>query len=168
MLVNQMSDVSLMRKAFLELKSVHADVVSSNGSVAAFDFVGSTKMRETLPDGVQIIWIVPNVWESVNGPWRKLPVHGGLQTAALYVRNLGLLTDAPSAYAATDLGSVTLNGVQTRKYHVVEKAGGTAVDIWIDAHHLPVMARGQARLGGATMTITYSQFNSVTDIAPPM
>jgi hypothetical protein len=168
MLVNQMSDVSVTRKAFVELKSVHADVVSSNGTVAAFDFVGTTKMRETLPDGVQIIWIVPNVWESVNGAWRKLPVHGGFQTAAQYVRNFGLLTETVSAYAATNLGNVTLNGQNTRKYRLLEKATGRTVDIWIGENHLPVMAQGQARRGGATMTITYSQFNRVTDIVPPM
>jgi hypothetical protein len=165
--VDQPNDVLSIRKSFLALKSVHADVVSSNGTIAAFDFVGGNKMHETLPQGVEIVWIVPDVWESINGTWRKLPIHGGFQEAVLYVRTLGLENGDASRYTVRDPGKEVVNGIETQKYHVVERQTGRVVDIWVDANRMPVKVQGMARRDGAVMTITYSEYNTVADIGVP-
>jgi hypothetical protein len=158
------ADMVAMGQAFTAVHSFHADITSSRGTMS-MDMIKPDKMHMTMGDGkMQMIEIGSDMWVNSTGSWQHMHLPGNmLQRPMDMARNAGLSGNGPKDYTITDLGPAMLNGKPTHKYHMVNK-NGEAVDMWV-ANNLPVQVQ---IAGSAPATITYSEYNSVPDITPPM
>ena len=66
------SPLDPMAKAFANVKSVHADIKMSRGTVG-IDMIMPDKFHETMFNGMQVIMIGSDMWVSQGGKWTKMP-----------------------------------------------------------------------------------------------
>ena len=159
------SDMVAMGQAFASVHSFHADVTTATGATVSMDVIQPDKCRITMNGKMQMIEIGSDTWMNMNGSWQHLPMAGAMAQRPLdMARNAGMQGHGASDYAITDLGPAMLGAVPTHKYHMVGKNGDT-VDMWV-SKNLPLQVQATGKAG--TATITYSEFNSVPDITPPM
>jgi hypothetical protein len=161
-------DLSQARKAFAALKSVHADMKLPDGRAASMDMIEPHKVHATF-SGMQFISIGQDVWINMGGRWVKAPRSAGrsAQTMVETAQNPGLETNVRGNCTVTDAGPAPVGRIATRKYHMICKdTSDRAIDVWVGMNHLPVQI--QILRGKGLTTITYSKYNSVADITPPM
>jgi hypothetical protein len=161
------ADMVAMGHAFAAVKSYHADITTSRGTMS-MDMIVPDTFHVTMNAGkMQVIKIGDNMWVNMNGQWRQMPAMSGamVQRPLDVARNAGIEGKVSSDYTITDEGPALVNGVPSHKYHMVNKTDGNAVDVWL-SKSLPVQVQVNGKEG--TSTIVYSEYNSVPDITPPM
>ena len=172
-LADPAGDINQAVKAFAAVKSVHIDVTGGNGMTGSEDMVAPNKSHITynmMGRQMQMIRIGQDVWVNAMGSWSKgthymstNPIVTQMDAAqAILNKN----KDVREKYKVTDAGSGMVNGTTAHKYHMVDKGNGSQIDVYLAPNHLPLqIVFGKGDQG---MTWTYSQYNSVSDIAPPM
>jgi len=165
-------DLNAAIRAFAAAKSVHVDVKTSRGVTGAIDMVQPDKSRTTVSmmgRQTQVVIIGKDEYINMNGSWQKS--HYGAANPIITQMNaaqavLNKNHDIRKEYKVSGGGPAMVNGTPARKYHLVGKDNGSAVDVYIGAGNLPLqIAWGMA---DENMTWTYSQYNNVPDITPPM
>lgn len=166
-------DVNQAIKAFAAIKSVHVDVTAPMGG-GSEDMVEPNKIRYSLSimqRQIQIVRIGPDSWVNMSGQWRKSssasrnPIVTQMDLARQAILKQ---KDIREEYTVSSAGSATVGGVTGLKYHVVDKSDPSrSADVVIGANHLPLQIMFNSPRGGP-LTFTYSQYNSVADITPPM
>jgi hypothetical protein len=161
-LADPADDLAAVKKAFQSVSSVHIDFkrAQQSGSV---DMVNPNKLHWTMSNGMQLIAIGQQSW--IGGRWMQRPEAGTqAKTMMLAFHNLNLEgSDIRKKYKVTDAGMTMAAGAPAHKYHIVNSANGKTFDLLIGANSLPVefiAADGEEW--------TFSQYNSVADIRPPM
>lgn len=157
-------DLAAVKKAFQNVGSVHIDFKRPRMS-GSLDMVGTDKVHWTMSSGVQFIAIGPQRWLNMGGTWIKEPQAPAQATTMMqHFRTLNLEgNDIRKDYKVTDAGMTTAAGAPARKYHVVNKENGDTFDLLIGANRLPIQY-----IGSDGDVWTFSQYNSVADIKPPM
>jgi hypothetical protein len=119
------------------------------------------KLHGTSPQGYEFIRIGSTTWVKMGGAWQSysLGSMGATQMALARGSKLqkGILTEC----TVTDDGMSPVNGVPARKYHVTCSSGGSATDVWV-ANGLPL------KMVDGDTTLIWSNYNSVSDIKPPV
>ena len=156
-------DLAAVKKAFSNVNSVHVDVKRPQETVS-LDMVGANKVHLSMSNGTQLIEIGQQTWFDMGGRWIEQPqVRAMAETLMARLRSLSLEgSDIRKNYRVTDAGMTTANGAPAHKYHVVSKGNGHQFDIIVGANDLPV------QYINSDETWTFSQYNSVADIRPPM
>ncbi|HLI94908.1 MAG TPA: hypothetical protein VKT72_02350 [Candidatus Baltobacteraceae bacterium] len=156
-------DLAAVKKAFQNVSSVHIDVTRTRMS-GSLDMVNPDKMHWTMSDGIQMIAIGQQAWMSMGGKWMQRPPMPTATTMMQHFRTLNLEgSDIRKEYKVTDKGMTSAGGVPARQYHIVNKQNGNTFDLFVGANNLPV------RYADADGSVwTFSQYNSVADIKPPM
>lgn len=167
-LADPTSDLVQMQESMAAVKSMHADITTEKGQHVSMDMIPPDKYHETLPGGMQMIVISGDAWAFVNGAWMKMP--GTIPQSRMAMmdntRTAGINGNQPKDYTITDAGPSTVGTAPAEKYHLVNTKTNDTVDLWIGKDHLPLQAVAPSPRGG-TVTIVYSEYNSVPDITPP-
>lgn len=144
---------------FAALRSFHAEleVLGTPQPVrSAMDFVAPDRFRVQTPAGPQTI-IGDTMFLQADGGIRQVPTPPGL----LEQWRNPLPADAHAeALRAEDLGSQTLDGVDTRHYRL-QGAAGERMEYWVDAQGLPrqIVRSGTANGKPYQLRLRYSRFN---------
>ncbi|MDQ7297482.1 hypothetical protein [Stenotrophomonas sp. Sm2017] len=145
---------------FAALRSFHAEleVLGAPQPVrSAMDFVAPDRFRVETPAGPQTI-IGDTMFLQVDGAIRQVPTPPGL----LEQWRNPLPADALSAdLKAEDLGSQSLDGVQTRHYRLRGTQPGERLEYWVDAQGLPrqIVRSGSSNGRSFQLRLRYSRFN---------
>jgi hypothetical protein len=158
------NDLAAVKNAFQNVSSVHIEFKSAERS-GSLDMINPGKLHWTLSNGIQIIVIGQQSWMNMGGRWIQRPQAGQMaQTMMQRFRTLDLEgSDIRKNYKITDAGMTTVAGAPAHKYHIVKKENGHTLDLFVGANHLPIQS-----VGADGDTWTFSQYNSVADIKPPM
>ena len=163
------ADLIKMGTALGAVHSFHADIASADGPHMGIDYILPDKFHATMDKGMEVIYIGNDVWMKMGSSWMKPPVQGMMSPMKAQFDNArtgGLHGDLAKNYTITDEGSATVNGTATHKYHLVDNRDGHTVDMFIGPGHLPVQIQMPGKKG--VSTVTYSKYDSVPDITPPM
>jgi outer membrane lipoprotein-sorting protein len=170
-LADPAGDLQQAMSAFAAVKSVHIDMKTENGGTGTEDMVAPNKMRATMTmmgRQMQMVRIGDDTWVNFMGQWRKTHYSNPIITqmnAAQAI--LSKHKDVREGYNVTDGGPAMVNGTPAHKYHMVDKQNGASIDVYVGPGHLPLQIVW-SHASGENMTWTYSQYNSVADITPPM
>lgn len=164
-LADPTADLAQMQQAWSAVKSVHVDMKTSDGKTIGIDMILPDKFHETLPNNVQMIFIGPDVWMNMGSKWMKMPMTmPSMKTWTTWAKENGM-TGAAKDYTATDLGPATLGTIPAEHYKLVSKTDNKTTEMWVGKDHLPIQVF--VPNGKESMTVNYSEYNSVPDIAPP-
>ncbi len=154
------SDLAAVKTAFQNVNSVHVDIKEPQESVT-LDLINPDKVHWSISNGMQLIAIGAHSWEGMDGRWMARPGQPAMAVTLMeHLRTLNLeSSDIRKKYNVTDKGMTT---AAAHKYHVVNRQNGDTFDLLIGANGLPVQYLGKDE------TWTFSQYNSVADIKPPM
>ena len=159
------SPLDPMAKAFANVKSVHADIKTSHGTVG-IDMIMPDRFHETMYNGMQVIMIGSDMWMNQGGKWTKMPFTiPQMRTMVDMAKNNGAASH-PSDYTLTFLGPAVVNGVPSKHYRLVPKSNAQPLEMWVGANNLPVQVETPGKDG--PIYILYSQYNAVPAITPPM
>lgn len=145
---------------FAALRSFHAEleVLGTPQPVrSAMDFVAPDRFRVQTAAGAQTI-IGDTMFLQADGAIRQVPTPPGL----LEQWRTPLPADvAPAALQAEDLGSQTLDGVQTRRYRLRGAGPGERLEYWVDGQGLPrqILRSGSSNGKVFQLRLRYSRFN---------
>ena len=145
---------------FAALRSFHAEleVLGAPQPVrSAMDFVAPDRFRVETPAGPQTI-IGDTMFLRAEGGVRQVPTPPGL----LEQWRNPLPADAlPADLQAEDLGSQTLDGVETRHYRLRGAQTGERLEYWVDAKGLPrqIVRSGSSNGRSFQLRLRYSRFN---------
>ncbi len=158
------SDMMAMGQAFAAVHSFHADITTPKGTTMSMDMIQPDKFHVTMNGEMQVIEIGSDMWMNMNGSWQHMSMgRAMLQQPMDMARNAGMQGHGAGDYTITDLGPAMLDGVPAHRYHMVGKSGDS-VDMWV-SNNLPVQVQSTGTKG--TVTIKYSEYNTVPDITPP-
>lgn len=164
---NSTADMAQMQKAFVSVKSYHAEMHMPQGRSMSIDYVAPNKYHETMFNGMQFVNIGTDMWMNQGGKWMKLPSMAAPGRSMMeQLRSAGLRGEAMKNYTITDLGPAMLGAVPAHHYRVVDKQDQKPTDLWVGMNHLPLQMKVSTPEG--PMTILYSKYNAVADITPPM
>ncbi|MDV5767773.1 hypothetical protein QM186_19500 [Stenotrophomonas maltophilia] len=145
---------------FAALGSFHAEleVLGAPQPVrSAMDFVAPDRFRVQTPGGSQTI-IGDTMFLQADGAIRQAPTPPGL----LEQWRNPLPADAlPAELQAEDLGSQSLDGVETRHYRLRGAQAGERLEYWVDAQGLPrqIVRSGSSNGRNFQLRLRYSRFN---------
>mgnify|MGYP000626705564 CR=1 FL=1 len=145
---------------FAALRSFHAEleVLGAPQAVrSAMDFVAPDRFRVQTPAGPQTI-IGDTLFLQAGGAIRQVPAPPGL----LEQWRHPLPADAaPASLQAEDLGSQSLDGVETRHYRLRGAQPGERLEYWVDTQGLPrqIVRSGSSNGGAFQLRLRYSRFN---------
>ncbi|AWT16334.1 MULTISPECIES: hypothetical protein [Stenotrophomonas] len=145
---------------FAALRSFHAEleVLGAPQPVrSAMDFVAPDRFRVQTPAGPQTI-IGDTMFLQADGAVRQVPTPPGL----LEQWRNPLPADAlPADLQAEDLGSQSLDGVETRHYRLRGAQPGERLEYWVDAQGLPrqIVRSGSSNGRSFQLRLRYSRFN---------
>ena len=157
-------DLVAVKKAFQNVSSVHIDFKRQSES-GSLDMIGADKVHWKLSTGMEMIEIGHQSWLGMGGRWMQRPEAPAQAESMMQgFRTLNLKgSDIRKDDKVTDKGMTMVNGVPARKYHIVNKENGSTFDLLVGANKLPLQYTSS---DGDTWT--FSQYNSVADIKPPM
>lgn len=145
---------------FSALRSFHAEleVLGAPQPVrSAMDFVAPDRFRVQTPAGPQTI-IGDTMFLQADDAIRQVPTSPGL----LEQWRNPLPADAlPADLQAEDLGSQSLDGVETRHYRLRGAQPGERLEYWVDAQGLPrqIVRSGSSNGRSFQLRLRYSRFN---------
>jgi hypothetical protein len=163
-LADPADDLAAVKKAFQSVSSVHIEFKKSQES-GSLDMINPSKLHWTLSNGIQVVTIGQQSWMSMGGKWIEQPQQPAMAATMMQrFRSLNLEgADIRKNYIVRDAGTAMADGAPARKYHIVNKHNGHTFDLLVGANRLPVRY-----IGSDGDTWTFSQYNSVADIKPPM
>lgn len=156
-------DLAAVKRTFQSVNSVHIDFKSPRES-GSLDMIGTNKLHWTMSSGMQLIAIGQQSWLNMGGTWIKRPGSPAMATTMMErFRTLSIEgSDIKKGYQVSDTGMTTVAGTPAHKYHLVDKQNGHVFDLLVGMNRLPI------QYVSADETWTFSQYNSVADIRPPM
>jgi outer membrane lipoprotein-sorting protein len=170
-LADPADDINQAIRTFASAKSVHVDVTSARGS-GTEDMVAPNKSNASyafMGHQIQIVKIGSDRWINVTGQWKRarsasaLAINSQIDAAVNAVLQQ---KDVREEYVVSDGGTATVGTVPAHKYHLVDKDTSKSGDVFVGADHLPL--RIVIDMESGPLTFTYSRYNSVPDISPPI
>lgn len=164
-------DLNQAVNAFAQIQSVHIDVAAPQGGGGTIDQVGTNKMRASwniMGRQVQLVRIGKDSWVNMNGQWIHDTHGNGTFTQIASAQSAVLQQkDVTKDYTVSSAGTASVNGTSGQKYHLVKKDDPSdTADVVIGPNHLPLQLTVNSSKG--PLTFTYSNYNGVADITPPM
>ena len=162
------SDVAANMLAFSATKSFHVDM-TAQGRTMSIDLVAPDRVHTKItPGDMEMIAIGSDGWFRMNGSWQKMPAaNTQLGTGMQNLRTGGLQGTVSKNYTVADLGPDTVGTTPAHHYRLTKISDKSVVDMWFGNDRLPLQIQTNDPKAGPS-TITYSEYNSVPDITPPM
>jgi len=171
-LADPADDINQAIRAFAAVQSVHVDVTAPNGMSASEDMVAPNKSHiwfTMMGRPMQWVIIGNDTYVNYGGSWKKSrstaanPIVTQMNAAQrIILKN----KDVREQYRVTGGAPAAVNGTPARKYHLVDKSNGSAVDVYLGPGSLPLQIVFDR--GDDGMTWTYTHYNGVAGVNAPM